>query len=350
MADKDPSTKHSLFVGNSRLDEAYNTLGRSLKPAPIAEDPDAVRRLQKALLKLMGEAAMSKSFPNGFNAEPDGKYGKQTMDAVLAFQRKTFPGQFAECDGRAGIKTLRAMNVGLIALGGGGVTPPNPDLPKPDTVVVLQGAGFGNSPGQENPPIQVSAGVPSAASFSVGLKNPVVYKVWNGDPNRGAAVVDKVVGWINANHPKEKKLVLIGMSSGGANVSEVASRLGFEVRYLAACDAAYSSDSDPRRNLGFQAKQSEAFFQTLTNQFKQEFHGKPSAIKTFQDFSNDPEFAAAERDRKIKLAALLVLPPAANVLARGRINQGFIDAVHTLAVRKGNAAAFGNAKAALNAS
>lgn len=112
--------KSSLFTGNTRLDEIAAG-GPSLKPWDSGNDPDAVRRLQKALVQLVG--SMPKSFPNGPMAEPDGVYGRETQDYVMRFQRKAFPGITKEWDGRIGRKTLEKMDAQLAAGPGPSPTP-----------------------------------------------------------------------------------------------------------------------------------------------------------------------------------------------------------------------------------
>lgn len=335
--------RHELFTGNTRLDEAFENRGRkSLKPAPPFDDADAVRRLQKALVKVLGQNFLKKSFPNGFDKDPDGKYGQETMDAVKAFQRQVFPGQIMEHDGRAGAKTLGKLNERLLAGGGGGGGGNKPPAGKVDVVVVLQGAGAGNNPGLEDPTPQDTVFVPLPKTFKAGLPDSTEYKIFNGDPTPGASVVQRVIDFIKNTRKGDGRVILIGMSSGGATALEVASRLGLPIRFLALSDAAFSSATDGRRHLGFQAAECKNFFQTLSNQFKQEFHGPVSACGGNRDFSGDAEFSSAETARKVKIAALGALP--GGFLKINQVNQTFINNIHTMAVGKGNLAAFNRAK------
>jgi peptidoglycan hydrolase-like protein with peptidoglycan-binding domain len=108
----------SLLSGNARL-EAAAAGGPSVKKAPPADEPDAVRRIQKALAAL--EFSLPRSFPEGPEKEPDGKFGDETHQAVIAFQKKAFPNQASEWDGRCGPKTLGKMDEMLLD-GAGGVT------------------------------------------------------------------------------------------------------------------------------------------------------------------------------------------------------------------------------------
>ncbi|MEW5977111.1 MAG: hypothetical protein AB1898_15020 [Acidobacteriota bacterium] len=100
--------KSTILSGNDRLERAAAG-GPSVKPAPPAEDPEAVRRIQKALVFLLG-VPMRSSFPTGPEGEPDGRYGNETCDFVIAFQKKVFPKDPAQWDGRVGKKTLEKMD------------------------------------------------------------------------------------------------------------------------------------------------------------------------------------------------------------------------------------------------
>ena len=98
-------------VRNARLEQA--AVGPPpIKAAPPADDVEAVRRIQRALVTL-GQP-IPKSFPNGPDKEPDGKYGEEVFKAVLAFQQKVLPSP--DWDGRAGKNTLTAMDAALQGL------------------------------------------------------------------------------------------------------------------------------------------------------------------------------------------------------------------------------------------
>lgn len=110
--------KSALLSGNARLEDAAGG-GPSVKKAPPADDPDAVRRIQKALVAL--EFSMPISFPAGTDKEPDGKYGDETHKTVVAFQKKAFPNEPGQWDGRCGKNTLGKMDEMLLD-GAEGVT------------------------------------------------------------------------------------------------------------------------------------------------------------------------------------------------------------------------------------
>jgi peptidoglycan hydrolase-like protein with peptidoglycan-binding domain len=110
--------RSSILSGNARLDDAAAG-GPSVKKAPPADDPDAVRRIQKALAAL--EFSLPRSFPAGADNEPDGKYGDETHQTVIAFQKKAFPTEPGQWDGRCGKNTLGRMDEMLLE-GAGGVT------------------------------------------------------------------------------------------------------------------------------------------------------------------------------------------------------------------------------------
>lgn len=104
--------RSEILAGNARLEAAANG-APSVKKAPPADDPDAVRRIQKALVALGFPLPIS--FPPG--GEPDGKFGTETFNAVIAFQRHAFPGEPGQWDGRVGKNTLAAMDDALSADG-----------------------------------------------------------------------------------------------------------------------------------------------------------------------------------------------------------------------------------------
>ena len=93
-----------ILRGNQRLDNAADG-GPSIKKRPPDEDPDAVGKIQRALVELGHPLPVS--FSSG---GPDGIFGNETFNAVVAYQKKVFPGQWAEWDGRVGQKTLAKMD------------------------------------------------------------------------------------------------------------------------------------------------------------------------------------------------------------------------------------------------
>jgi peptidoglycan hydrolase-like protein with peptidoglycan-binding domain len=99
--------KSAILAGNARLDGAASG-GPSIKKAPPADEPEAVRRIQKALAAL--GFSMPISFPSGPTNEPDGKFGNETYQTVLSFQRREFPQDPGQWDGRCGKNTLGRMD------------------------------------------------------------------------------------------------------------------------------------------------------------------------------------------------------------------------------------------------
>jgi hypothetical protein len=99
-----------ILSGNTRLDSAASG-GPSIKPAPPPDDPDAVKRIQKALAEL--KFPLPLSFPAGPTNEPDGKFGQETYTQVIAFQKVVFPKDPSQWDGRVGKNTLREMDLRL---------------------------------------------------------------------------------------------------------------------------------------------------------------------------------------------------------------------------------------------
>lgn len=113
--------KSLILAGSPRLEQAAAG-GPAVKPAPPPDNPDAVRRIQKALVALGFPLPLS--FPNGPNQDPDGKYGQETFTAVIAFQRKAFPTDPSQWDGRVGKNTLAKMDAMLPAGAAPPVVPP----------------------------------------------------------------------------------------------------------------------------------------------------------------------------------------------------------------------------------
>lgn len=97
----------AILAGNARLDGAASG-GPVVKRAPPADEPEAVRRIQQALAAL--GFALPRSFPAGPAGAPDGRFGTETHEAVLAFQRREFPRQPDQWDGRVGRNTLARLD------------------------------------------------------------------------------------------------------------------------------------------------------------------------------------------------------------------------------------------------
>lgn len=94
----------TILAGNARLENAAAG-GVSVKRAPPADDVDAVRRIQTALVELGFNLPFS--FMSG---TADGKFGDETYRAVLEFQRAVFPKDPSQWDGRVGKNTLGKMD------------------------------------------------------------------------------------------------------------------------------------------------------------------------------------------------------------------------------------------------
>lgn len=99
-----------ILAGSPRLEQAAAG-PPSIRKRPPDDDPDAVRRIQHALVRL--GFALPKSFPNGAAGEPDGLFGPETSNAVYAFQKREFPNQYGQWDGRVGPNTLAKMDAQL---------------------------------------------------------------------------------------------------------------------------------------------------------------------------------------------------------------------------------------------
>jgi len=97
--------KSSILTGNTRLESAASG-GPSVKRAPPEDEPEAVRRIQKALVAL--GFSMPLSFSSSGN--PDGKFGSETYSTVVSFQKRQFPQDPSQRDGRVGKNTLGRMD------------------------------------------------------------------------------------------------------------------------------------------------------------------------------------------------------------------------------------------------
>jgi peptidoglycan hydrolase-like protein with peptidoglycan-binding domain len=99
--------KSPILAGSERLERASSG-GPSVKMGPPADQPDAVKRIQKGLAAL--GFPMPRSFRNGPSGEPDGIFGQETRQAIIAFQRREFPKEPGQWDGRVGRFTLGRMD------------------------------------------------------------------------------------------------------------------------------------------------------------------------------------------------------------------------------------------------
>jgi hypothetical protein len=115
--------KSDILAGSPRLELAASG-GPSVKMG--ANEPDAVKRIQKALVAL--GLPMPISFPDGPDGEPDGIFGHETYRTVLAFQRREFPKEPNQWDGRVGRNTLGRMDELLGGSGDESVTVPADEL------------------------------------------------------------------------------------------------------------------------------------------------------------------------------------------------------------------------------
>lgn len=206
----------ALLSASPRLVQVSNG-GQPVRPAPPADDADAVRRLQKALRSLTG-LPMPKTFLNGPNGEPDGKYGQETVDTVIVFQKKAFPTEPKEWDGRVGGKTLAKMDAKLPR--GGGVVPPAPAPPQPTpgalTIVnqppgnSLMLAEIDDAPAKAD----LNSDARQLASTSLGAR----LRVWFAKLGVGAAVLDEiekvVLATANGKTPDARALLASLVASG----------------------------------------------------------------------------------------------------------------------------------------
>jgi hypothetical protein len=97
-----------LLLGDERIEQAASG-GPSIKPRPVVEPIESIRRIQLALQEL------SYVFFDSFSDDlPDGIYGPDTHAAVVDFQRASFKYQPAEWDGHLGPNTLAKLDAALL--------------------------------------------------------------------------------------------------------------------------------------------------------------------------------------------------------------------------------------------
>jgi peptidoglycan hydrolase-like protein with peptidoglycan-binding domain len=114
--------KSDILAGSPRLELAALG-GPSVNMG--ANEPDAVKRIQKALVAL--GFPMPISFPDRPGGEPDGIFGHETYRTVIAFQRREFLNKPDQWDGRVGRNTLGRLDE-LLGSGGECVTVPRDEL------------------------------------------------------------------------------------------------------------------------------------------------------------------------------------------------------------------------------
>ena len=97
----------AILSGNSRLDQVSSG-APSIKKRPPDDDNDAVQRIQRALTEL--GYPLPNSFPQGPDGDPDGIFGEETFVQVQSFQKRVFPSDAGQWDGRVGQLTLGKLD------------------------------------------------------------------------------------------------------------------------------------------------------------------------------------------------------------------------------------------------
>jgi hypothetical protein len=235
---------HAILAGpprNPRLDEAAAG-GKPIRELPTqVDDPDAVRRIQKAL-KALG-FSMTRSFERGQNGEPDGRYGDETFSAVQAFQAQAFPNDRQQVDGRVGQNTLAKLDAALLKGGGGGGAEPTKTFidivvrfkggrPTGENLdqIVTEGMDLGNYNRRVRTLATIGRGSVSIREDARGLITEVMGKIREklSLPGFGRGVI-----------------CIYGSSAGGRNALELAQQLnaeGHPIAYLGVLDAPFFPD------------------------------------------------------------------------------------------------------------
>ena len=135
--------KSTILQGSPRLENVMAG-GPSVRQRTPGDDPEAVKRIQRALVLLVGPMPMS--FPPRLGGQPDGIYGDETRRHVETFQKRVFPLAKIEWDGRVGAKTLGKMDEALP----GGAPKPQPAPPTPvPPISGMAGLHVANTRGKE---------------------------------------------------------------------------------------------------------------------------------------------------------------------------------------------------------
>lgn len=224
--------KHPLFTGSPRLLEAYERRGRqSVKRSP-PDEPDAIRRIQKALLQLMGEREMAHSFPGGPKSEPTGVFTEALLWSIIRFQQKAFPGQIMKHDGRVGRETLDKMQE---ALGTGGDPLPNDilngllpldDAPADLLVFITgfadDGVDANNHPLGGQAFFNAADGGPQCAEFAGVKRSSRRTKFLGVFGSLATGVgITRAIQFITREWEPQSKVLLYGYSAGAENLLSV---------------------------------------------------------------------------------------------------------------------------------
>ncbi|BDC48590.1 hypothetical protein F183_A09060 [Bryobacterales bacterium F-183] len=241
----------SAQLSGCRRLEDVSAGGRVLQLPSTPDDFEAVQRIQRALVTL--GHALPRSFPNGPNSEPDGKFGTETRQAVIAFQKRAFPNDPKQWDGRVGPKTLRKMDELLPAAG----PDPTPAKLRADLVVRFRGAATaGNLTPDGVLPRSLIAIFNEMPNHTFGPrvlmhphKSRAVVRVGRQTNTIGlasAGVFASVLAELRLIHERLRadpgRIFIHGSSSGGRNAIDFAnhlSTLGLKPHFVAAVDAAF---------------------------------------------------------------------------------------------------------------
>lgn len=211
-----------LLSGSNRLRQVSDG-GPIIKAAPPHDDADAVQRLQIAL-RTLTKNPMPQTFVNGPTKPPDGKFGIETQNTVIAFQKIAFPKEPREWDGRVGPKTIKKMDEMLPKGGGGGggvvpVPPPLPPAPIPPLGLTIVNQPPGNelmlAEIDDNPAkSDLNSDSRQVAGVSLGAR----LRVWFAKLGVGAALlneIEKLALGLTGFGPLEIRKFLSGLIESG---------------------------------------------------------------------------------------------------------------------------------------
>ncbi|MFO1163027.1 MAG: hypothetical protein U1E60_29615 [Reyranellaceae bacterium] len=331
-------TFESKFFGEKPMQKLLGAANENPLHIVPGSSGDHVSKIQEALFQITSA---------NIDADELGKslYGTSTASAVANFKRTRKPpilNYKNEIDDIVGIKTMQALDQEMKRIDGG--------LGK-KTVVRTQDIVIhilGQDPtlpaaGKKTSAGQTFIGVPPTDIFNKNVETAaylekherLIHQQWNGglpqfknDPT--AEIVEFINKTVAGLAPGTLgRVILIGMSSGGRNVTTVCDQIKGRrlFSYVAAIDAAFNDKSDPAIKSAVSATRSENFFQTVGNDILpgSEFH---TSIPGFQQNIKLDNFPSLE-----KVAAFL------RTAATHRVKEGLVNQAHEIAVRHGYASA-----------
>lgn len=305
---------------------------------PGAPGGDHVKAIQQALRKLRLRIPDLK-LPE--IKDKDGEYGIDTTAAVLRYKsERHIVREGQPLDPIVGRMTLTALDNDLL-------DPSPPVVISQDVLVHILGARVGIPiEGEEETEGQPQIQVASVINFNNTINTPeylerhkpILHKQFHGGQGLKSPV-NKIVKFISESHDPNGFVIVIGLSSGGPAVVEVAQGLlarksPIRLALAAIVDGSFDNKNDKRLTAVMGALKSLNLFQSRSNFAGQEFHGAVQFCQSNRDFADDTEFREEQRLFDIELNKVPPLFPFGSRI-KGGIIQAFINKLHVMALRKG---------------